>query len=86
MYHLICDENDARNETFTRGGIGLKGVGRQVKDGGHTSVMLYLKHCLKPYLKPHNISTTVHAMTKLFALFCSAKDGEFADMDFFLVF
>ena len=77
---MICDENDARNETFKRGGIGLKGVGRQVKDGGHPPVMLQLKHCLKPYLKPHNISPTVHAMTKLFAPFCSAQDGESADM------
>ena len=40
MNQLICDENDARIETFTRGGIGLKGVGRQVKDGGHPPVML----------------------------------------------
>ena len=29
----------------------------------------------------YNISTTVHAMTKLFVPFCSARDGESADMN-----
>ena len=28
-----------------------------------------------------NISTTVHATTKLFVLFCSAQDGESTDMN-----
>ena len=29
----------------------------------------------------NNISATVHAMTKWFVLFCSAQDGEFADIN-----
>ena len=29
----------------------------------------------------HNISTTVHATTKPFTLFCSAQDGESTDMN-----
>ena len=33
------------------------------------------------HIKANNISTTVHAMTKSFVPFCSAQDGEFADIN-----
>ena len=34
--------------------------------------------------KTDNISTTVHAMTKSFVPFCSARDGESTDINYFV--
>ena len=41
----------------------------------------YVKISHKWHNITQNISTTVHAMTKLFVLFCSAHDSESADMN-----
>ena len=37
--------------------------------------------CQKSWSTHNNISTTIHAMTKLFVPFCSAQDGESTDMN-----